>query len=357
VSDAAAWEAFCDALRRAGAHVLAPGAPADPVTRAEGFRYLSRLARAGLEAFVEAGDPRFPAFYRLSHETLKIGADNPDNLYLNARVDGRLTYRLTGTRGTVAYLGLSTKAGGYGSTGGLAPTGFLDSSALRVEPDGRLAVTVSATPHEGNWLPMTAESTMLIVRQTFRDRAAERPAELRIERVGGGEERPEPLGPAALAAGLAAAARFVDGTAALFAAWARGFAAHPNALPRQDQARYQRAGGDPSIHYFHGYWALAPDEALVVHLPRIPPCETWNFQLNNHWMESLDYRWHRISVNAHTAAANPDGSVTIVVAHRDPGRPNWLETAGHGVGTMCLRWIGAREVVDPVTRVARVDAL
>lgn len=353
MSPEAAWDAFCEALRRAGAEVLRPEAPTDPVTRAEGFRYLARLARAGLESALEFGDPRFPAFYSLSHETLKIGADNPDNLYLNAHVDGRLTYRITGTRGTVHYLGFSTKAGGYGSTGGLAPTGFLDTGTLHVNDDGTFAVTVSATPQEGNWLRMTADSTMLIVRQTFRDRRTERRAEMTIARVGA-TDRPEPLEPAALAAKLDAAGRFVAGTARLFADWARDFATHPNALPPQDQARYQRAGGDPSIHYRHGYWALGPDEALVVRLPRIPPCDTWNFQVNNYWMESLDYRWHRISVNAHTAVADADGGVTIAVAHRDPGLPNWLETAGHPVGTMCLRWIGAREIVEPETLVVRL---
>jgi hypothetical protein len=195
---------------------------------------------------------------------------------------------------------------------------------------------------------------MLIVRQTFLDRKSERRAELTIERVGSSTERPAPLAPAVVDEKLRSAARFVDATAGLFADWARDFAAAPNRLPPQDQARYQRAGGDPSIHYYHGYWALGPDEALVVHVPRIPACDTWNFQLNNYWMESLDYRWHRIHLNAHTAVANADGSVTIVVAHRDPGRPNWLETAGHAVGTMCFRWIGAREVVDPETRVERL---
>jgi hypothetical protein len=175
---------------------------------------------------------------------------------------------------------------------------------------------------------------------------------LRIERVGAVDERPAPLTPAVLKEKLDGAARFVEGTARIFADWAQGFAAHPNRLPPQDQAPYQRAGGDPSIHYYHGYWALGPDEALVVRVPRVPSCETWNFQVDNYWMESLDYRWHRIHVNAHTAVPDGDGGVTIVVAARDPGRPNWLETAGHRVGTMCFRWIGAKEIVDPETRVA-----
>ncbi len=353
---AALWAELCDRLKRVGDEVFAGAVPGDAVTRAEGVRYLSRLLRAGLTSCVELADPRFPAFYSLSDETLKIGADNPDNRYLNARVDGRLEYRIRGTRGTVHYLAFSTKAGGYGTTGGLAPTGFLDSTALAVGDDGRFEVAVSATPRPGNWLPMTPASAMLIVRQTFLDRAAEEPAALTIARVGD-DVAPEPLDCAALATGLESATRFVGGTARLFAEWTREFARRPNALPPQDQRRYQAAGGDPSIHYYHGYWSLAGDEALVIAVPRVPRCDSWNFQLNNDWMESLDYRYHRIHVNKHTAVYAPDGGCTIVVAHRDPGVPNWLETAGHGHGTMCFRWIGAAEIVDPRVRVAKLATI
>jgi hypothetical protein len=351
--DGDAWSAFCGALARAGAQILRPDAPADPLTRAEGWRYLARLTRGGLESCLEFADAEAPGFYSLSHETLKIGADNPDNFYQNATLDGGLEYKITGTRGTVHYLGFSTKAGGFGSTGGLAPTGFLDSTTLAVDADGRFEIVVSATPHPGNWLPMTEATTMLIVRQTFLDRANERRAELAIARHPT-PVAPKPLDPAVVAQRLANAARFVEGTARVFADWARDFAATPNVLPPQDQQRYLAAGGDPSIHYFHGYYRLAPDEALVVEVPRVPPCESWNLQINNHWMESIDYRYHRAHVNKHTAAYERDGRCLIVIAGRDPGRPNWLDTAGHREGTMCFRWIGAREIVDPITRVERL---
>jgi hypothetical protein len=71
-------------------------------------------------------------------------------------------------------------------------------------------------------------------------------------------------------------------------------------------------------------------------------------------MESLDYRHHRISVNKHSARLDADGGATIVVAHRDPRRPdwpNWLDTTGHGCGTLCLRWVGASHPVHPLTSV------
>lgn len=209
---------------------------------------------------------------------------------------------------------------------------------------------LSCQPQIGNWLPMEPTTNAVIVRQTFIDRRAETAAQLRIERIGR-DRPPAPLTPERLAAGLERAAKFVGGTASIFADWAQSYLAHANQLPPADQALCQRAGGDPNIFYYHSYWQLADDEALVFHLPRIPDCRFWNLQIDNWWMESLDYRYHRICHNQHSARRNADGSVDLVLAHRDPGHANWLETAGHDRGTMCLRWVGAKEHVHPQTRV------
>ena len=43
-----AWVEFCDALKEAGKLVNAPKAPQDDFNRAEGYRYLTRMLRAGL---------------------------------------------------------------------------------------------------------------------------------------------------------------------------------------------------------------------------------------------------------------------------------------------------------------------
>jgi hypothetical protein len=350
-----AWDEFCDTLKAAGASLKFPGAPQDPFTQAEGYRYLARLARAGLEGFLEDADPRAPVLKRVVHETVKMGADNPDNHYQNATISGAHEYEISGNRGTVHYLAFGTQAGHYGQGGGLPPTGFLEGSQLALEPNGDLRIRVSCRPQPGNWLPMAPETGVLIVRQTFLDRAHERLAELRIRRVDG-PHQPSQLTAADVDAGLKNASTLAAGASLLFAKWARDFQKHSNALPQFDPELSNQAGGDPNIAYYHSHWQLGPDEALLIEVTP-PACHHWNFQLNNYWMESLDYRYFTIHLNKHSARAAPDGSVRIVVAHRDPGVPNWIDTVGHRSGTMCLRWVRAESWPVPRTRVVPVASL
>jgi hypothetical protein len=357
LADGSVWRDFCRALERAGDVVLRPETPSDPFDRAEGLRYLTRLLRAGLESQLEFADPRFPGFFQLSHETIKIGNDNPDNVYRNANVSGRYRYRITGTRGDAPYISFGTKGGGYETDGTMLPTGQLDVDQLDVAPDGRFEITVSSEPEKGNWLAMQPSTTQLIVRETFSDRVAQRPARLAIARLG--EREDDALDPALLEQRLQRALAFVTGTANLFVDWMARYAAHENALPPDDQAVCQRAGGDANIHYHNSRWRLAPDEALVIEVDHLPRRGSWNFQLSNFWMESLDYRHHRIHLNPHTARLERDRSLRIVVAHRDPGPryPNWLETAGHSHGAMLFRWIGADEHPPIATRVVKLAEL
>ena len=88
------WEEFCDMLKMAGQHIRRPNGPDDAFNRAEGYRYLSRIARAALLTFVEHNDPLAPVLQRVVHETAKMGADNPDNYYMNAAISGEHRYRL-----------------------------------------------------------------------------------------------------------------------------------------------------------------------------------------------------------------------------------------------------------------------
>jgi hypothetical protein len=349
------WAEFCDTLKAAGASLSFPGTPQNPFDQAEGYRYLTRLTRAGLEAFVEYADPARPVLHRVVHETVKMGSDNPDNYYQTARISGAHEYRIRGQRNTIAYLSFGSMIGHYGQSGGMPPTGYLEGSQLHVEADGSFEIILSATPQPGNWLPMSPESGTLVVRQTFLDRAHEQPADLTIECLAV-DATPQPLTPAMLDEGLRATSSLVAGASLLFAKWARDFQSHSNRLPMFDPARSTAAGGDPNIVYYHSHWALRPDEALVIEVTP-PTCEHWNFQLNNYWMESLDYRHFRVHVNKHSAHQDPDGSVRIVVAHDDPGVPNWIRTLGHESGTMCFRWVRAEQHPQPRTRVITLAQL
>jgi hypothetical protein len=353
-----AWAEYCDTLKAAGAALAYGDAPRDAFTQAEGYRYLSRLTRAGLEAFVEYADPAFPVLRRMVHETVKLGADNPDNWYENAQISGAYRYRIHGHRGTVHYLGFFTQDGSYGSTGGLAPRGALEARDMVFDADGRFEILLcppEERPASGNWLEIGPETTLLMVRQTFLDRAGERIATLRVEAVDG-PPVPPPLTAARVDEGLNTAGTFVAGASMLFARWTQGFRGHVNRLPLFDPAVSNAAGGAANFHYYHSYWRLGPDECLVIEAVP-PPCTHWNFQLNNVWMESLDYRYHTIHVNQHTAVYADDGSVRIVVAHGDPGLPNWITTCGHAEGTMCFRWVDAPHSVEPACRVVALSRL
>lgn len=331
-----AWEDFCDQLKLAGAVLNYPGTPQDVFQQAEGIRYLTRLTRAGLEAYVEYNDPAFPVLRRMVHETVKLGADNPDNYYFNAQIDGKNEYCIRGKRNSIHYIGFFTQNGSYGSTGGLAPCGVLQETELVLDEEGGFEIILSKEKRGDNWLRIEDDTSLLIVRQTFFDRNTEVPAEISIKRLNG-QSAPGPLSPQRLEEGLKMASMFVAGAPLLFARWAKGFQKHVNTLPQFDPDVSNAAGGDADIIYYHSYWKFSKEQALCITV-KPPECDNWNFQLNNYWMESLDYRYYSVCINKGSAQLDADGNVTVIVSHTNPGVKNWIDTCDHFEGTMCWRW-------------------
>ncbi len=345
------WNRFCDDLKQAGKALNRPTTPTDMLTLAEGLRYLARLTRIGLENCIEYADADFPAINQLVDETKKFGCDNPDTIYQTALINGNHAYRLTGSRGNVNYLSFITSKGDDGRS---VSTGVIDSSALKVDADGNFEVILSVAPAQGNWLPLEIESNSLSIRQTFLDRRREQPAQLRIERLSQ-QTKPANLTFEKIMHQLSAASRFTNYCATTFTDWSESYLQHTNALPASDQARLRDAGLDPNIYFYRSCWQLQSDEALVVYIPRLPNCDTWNLQVDNYWQESMDYRYFRSHVNKSTASYNSDGSATMIVAHTDPGHPNWLDTAGHTFGHIGMRYVRAAEHVAPLTRLCKLQ--
>ncbi|MDG2308646.1 MAG: DUF1214 domain-containing protein [Candidatus Binatia bacterium] len=349
--DGTAWDEFCDRLKSAGHEVL-DAASEDPFERAEGLRYLTRLTRNFLKAAVEESDPAAPV---LSTENPKIGLDNPDYVYARARISSRYEYRLRGHTGDTQMISFGAFSGALGTPQGLIRDGYVTTDELDIADDGSFEIVLSSEEHASNWLPVGPDTNALQIRQTLLARHRQRPSPMELVRVDGGAP-PPPLDPVAFSRALDRVGVAVAGTVGVFLGWTESFRAHLHQIRPIDPKLLAFAQGDPNTSYNYGYWELGPGDAFVIEFTP-PSCEYWNLQIGNHWLESLDFRHHRTHVNHETAVAGPDGSVRVVVAHRDPGVPNWLDTAGHTRGGLALRFVGAREIPEPRTEVVPVGRL
>jgi hypothetical protein len=208
--------------------------------------------------------------------------------------------------------------------------------------------------YTGNFMPTRrAEHTAryLVVRELFHDWEREEALELRIVRVGFEGAHPSPLDPVAAAQHMRRVGEIVNNQmrfwnefyAILLETYGDMNGDGKRFMPRNDLnapnfASIQTGGGQSTNLYAGGVYELGEDEALIIEV-RTPVTPAYHgFHLSNLWGESLDYANHVSSVNAFQAEANADGAVRYVVAHRDPGVPNWLDTTGLPEGFMSPRW-------------------
>src|SRR5262249_28413384 len=121
------------------------------------------------------------------------------------------------------------------------------------------------------------------------------------------------------------------------------------------QFTYGWAAADAS--YAMGSFRLEADEALIIE-GTSPPCAFWNMCLWNPFLQTYDYRYERVTINGGQIVYQRDGSWRIVVAGRDPGVPNWVSTAGHGLGRIWFRWfLPEAPATRPHTRVVPLATL
>ena len=347
----ATWNAFCDALRDAGEVVLAEHAPASPLDRAEGFRYLTRLLQAALVMYVEFADPLHPEIGRPMDTSIKWGLDNVDALYSSASIRGTETYRIRGEGGSAHYIGLYANFGSFGDKvpeGAWAPGGSSSSisniDALTIDPEGSFEIIVSPEPHDGNWLRTDERVSYVGVRQFFYDWERERPWHLTIERAGDNGP-PPPLSAETMDRRLRNAIKFVNPGCHFWDWLSRVWWQFP---PNQIvMAERGRAITDERQHYGWGRFLLEEDQALVVSFTPPPDVHYWSFQLYNWWGESWDYTNRQCSLNGHQAVLDGDGVFRTVLSHADPGVANWLDPAGHREGILAPRFLGSESAPAP----------
>jgi hypothetical protein len=369
-------------------------APAGDRSLAEGYRYLMGFVHNAIERSLFA-DPDFPFVRNVLHWMNKGTIDNPDATYFAAPIDGRRCYRLRGRAASHAHwrggprapsgalapqyfiveLSHGVLAGDSGSLAELRPgvkaqTGRLDSSALELDEDGRFEILLAPERppgHDGNFVPTLRRTSRpppdepggsldryaewVSGRQLFHDWEREEPIPLTIERMDADGEHPPPASSDRIASELRHLGALARGqmhfwnefnTMLLETYGKRRGEGEPfmprNAFNAPNAASRETGGGQSTNLYAGGVFELEPDEALIVEC-RVPVEPQYSgFGTANLWGESLDFAHHQCSLNGFQTEVDDDGVVRWVIAHRDPGVPNWIDTTGLREGYMSPRW-------------------
>ncbi|MCF2531570.1 DUF1214 domain-containing protein [Yinghuangia soli] len=335
----------------------------DGQARLEGYHWAMSLLSIAQDVFVSADAAR-PRFVDIVGPYRKFYGDNPDAFYQFAPLDPARGYRVTGRRGDAVYLSLTVYGTALDSTGDrIVDTdrivGLVNDRDLAFDADGRFEIVLApARPagYTGAFVELVPETVCAITRDYLTDAVEGRRVEWRIEPLGadaGFAAAPtgHRLDAEDQAERFRAAARWVRRHGQMFPSTAHtpNTVAEPYPVPTVTRGW---AAGDAC--YASGAFALDKGQALVVR-GRSPECVFWNVCLWNGFLTTFNYEYRDtepVSLNGAQVRYEPDGSWTVVIAHENPGRPewpNWISTAGHGSGILWFRWFLAEALPERPT--------
>ena len=351
-----AWASLSQRLARLGSDLAEPPFPVGPRETAEGYRYLARLTVLGLQWAVEFDDPDFPAFYRHDDDITKWGGPNVDNRYLRARVRGGNAYRIVGNGSSSHGFVISELQGDMQ----LEEYGVYSEvwhDELVTDDNGNFELLVSATRDADatNWIPLHPDTGNITIREYFNDWSHHTPGEFRIERVGGEGEQQPPVTPTQIAERLDEATRWIDVSLHYWNTYVANV--RKETATNTIQAAGSALGGAKDIAYGFGFCTLADDEAFVIE-GEPPEAWFWNFLLyNGGWFESLDIANHVTSRNGAQITIDPDRRYRLVIAHHDPGVPNWIDTTDLTETMVAYRYVRTATKPIPSGRVVKLADL
>ena len=355
-----AWSHFCARLDAAGELIFKDNNPVSGVHRVDALRFLTQNLGQAFDLALETRDTRYPALHAFCGPSRKLGGDCADFTYQQAWIDGSSTYRIVGERGSARFLNITVQGARPNGPGvlhepfGDVPEANLAGDRLVVGADGAFDVFLGGPDREANWLPTTAGSRKVFIRQGF-DSWDEQPARLRIERVDMASPRPLPSTGQMLEA-ISWAGDFVTG---LMHDWPEfpfiygGVdAEHPNRFPVVDASGADAKRGRAATNM---HWQLAGDEALIVEFDVHDGL--WMLTNMGVFFNSMDYLYRPVSYTPSRTEVDSDGKVRLILAHDDPGYHNWIDTQGFERGNLTYRHMlgGFPATLD--TRVVKHAAL
>ena len=253
----------------------------------------------------------------------KMGLDNPDTLYFGARVHAGHEYIVTGRRGTTTDLSFQLLGGEYTDTSVPGSETAFDDRELDIAEDGSF-----------EWRVRPSGSAQLVIREVYGDWSQQR-GTVAIARADTAGTAPPPLTREIIEKRYATAGKQLVNRVKTWLQFPQWF--YLNIEVNTMVAPRLTPGGLATQYSSAGHFDLTGDQALVITLP-VTDAPYLGFQLGSMWYISLDYINHQTSLNGSQAQADPDGKIRIVVAEKNPGVTNWVETLGHRRGFLQFRW-------------------
>jgi hypothetical protein len=334
----------------------------------DGQRLVWNLLAAATDLYLEA-DPERPSFAPMVSPTRKFLGDNPDARYYLAPLRADRGYRIRGRVASAVYTSFTFQAG---DESGIAGRIFAtrNDREFDVARDGSYELRLGPDASGRNAVRLEPGAVSVTTRHYFENEVSAQldptlEIPLSIEPLVDPGPPPAP-DDAEMARRIRLATGFVrQSTLGIPPRDPKQQPAWVSTLPNQlgTPSAFGKGEGDKTAwgavdnSYSTGTYVLRADEALVIE-GNLPRCSFANVVLWDRWMMSYDYRFRRISLNRRQMKLGEGGRYRIVVAHRDPGVPNWLDTEGRPSGTIFWRFLEPEETPErPRTKVVPVASL
>jgi hypothetical protein len=331
---------------------------------AGGLRVLAQMLEGGLVGHFE-DDPRQPVFRQIVTSTRKSMGDNADAIYFDASVSAEYTYRVRGRTAGAVYVSFTVEAGKHDGGFPERTAGVINDTQFDIDADGRFEIYLGGPPRERNWLELPEDAVRITTRHYWeQERSPAIPpipdVALEIELLEELEPLPAP-NDASVAAGLRRVTNFVrtrsleqtrpgEGDQPAFVS------REPNVFPKPVAPSTHALAAFDAV-YSMAPFVLGPDDALVM-TGRWPECRCANVSLWNRHLQTFDYAHRQVSLNRAQTKLEPDGSFRIVIANRDPGVANWIDTEGRPFGMVFWRYFLVEGEVDtPQAKVVKLADL
>jgi hypothetical protein len=315
--------------------------------RQEMYRYVLGAISNGYLNYVNMDTSR-PTWAPLWNFAYNYGGANPDYVYMMTFVDPKGVYRISGYRGTSKFVEIAQQTTDFTSraTGERPVRATHQLDDLHKDKDGYFSVILSAqrpTGYAGDWWQLDAGTRGLLMRKASYDWRNEIDPRIAIDRM---DDAP-PMSPAEIAERFAHLKDWVTTRIMSESDLARYYREH-HGINVIKKSEVMAATNPVSAQiYLDGAYQFTDDEALVLDVSVPSPCRYWQILVTDNKFTTVDWVNHQSSLNGFQARIDSDGHFRAVIAARDPGVPNWLDTAGNAWGIMQMRWNHCSAAPEP----------